>query len=89
MIPPPVSYSHRVLPSGNMILLCEYIFIFPSPACNKFILFQIIWKKIVVIASVYCCFLFPLYIIRPNYISDVILCDIVCVLLVAGICFLY
>jgi hypothetical protein len=37
-IHPRVSYSPRVLPSGNMILLGEYIFIFPSPACNKCII---------------------------------------------------
>jgi hypothetical protein len=34
-IHPRVSYSPRALPSVNMILLGEYIFIFPSPACNK------------------------------------------------------
>ena len=28
----------RALPSGNMILLGESIFIFPSPACNKCII---------------------------------------------------
>jgi hypothetical protein len=33
-------YEH-LLPSGNMILLGEYIFIFPSPACNKCIIFLI------------------------------------------------
>ena len=33
-----LSYSHRALPSGNVILLGEYIFIFLSPACNKCII---------------------------------------------------
>ena len=37
-IQPRVSYYPRAVPSGNMILLCEYIFIFTSPACNKCIL---------------------------------------------------
>ena len=37
-IHPRVAYSPRALPSGNMILLGEYIFIFPSPACNKYII---------------------------------------------------
>jgi hypothetical protein len=34
-IHPRISYSPRALLSGNMILLSEYIFIFPSSACNK------------------------------------------------------
>ena len=33
-----VSYSTLALPSGNMILLGEYICIFPSPVCNKCII---------------------------------------------------
>ena len=33
-IHPRVSYSTLALPSGNMILLGEYICIFPSPVCN-------------------------------------------------------
>jgi hypothetical protein len=28
-------------PEGNMILLDKYIFIFPSPACNKCIMYNI------------------------------------------------
>jgi uncharacterized protein YhhL (DUF1145 family) len=31
-------------PSGNMILLGEYIFIFPSPACNKCIICHIVYN---------------------------------------------
>jgi hypothetical protein len=38
---PRVSYSPR--PEGNMILVGEYIFIFPEPACNKCI--QYYWNK--------------------------------------------
>jgi hypothetical protein len=45
-IHPRVSYSPLVLPSGNMILLSEYIFIFPSPACNKCIICKIDMKTI-------------------------------------------
>jgi hypothetical protein len=45
-IHPRVSYSPLALPSGNMILLSEYIFIFPSPACNKCIICKIDMKTI-------------------------------------------
>jgi hypothetical protein len=45
-IHPRVSYSPLALPSGNMILLSEYIFIFPSPACNKCIMCKIDMKTI-------------------------------------------
>jgi hypothetical protein len=34
-IHPRVSYSLRATPEGNMILVGEYIFIFPEPACYK------------------------------------------------------
>ena len=34
-IHPRVSYLPRVTPEGNMILVGEYIFIFPEPACYK------------------------------------------------------
>jgi hypothetical protein len=34
-IHPRVSYSLRAMPEGNMILMGEYIFIFPEPACYK------------------------------------------------------
>ena len=37
-IHPQVSYSPWAFPSGNMILLGKYIFIFPSPECNKCII---------------------------------------------------
>ena len=37
-IHPRVSHSTRALPSGNMILLGEWMFIFPSPACNTCII---------------------------------------------------
>jgi hypothetical protein len=34
-IHPKVSYSLRATPEGNMILVGEYIFIFPEPACYE------------------------------------------------------
>ena len=40
IIYPRISYSPRALPSGNMILLGESIFIFPSPACNECIIWN-------------------------------------------------
>ena len=39
-IHPRVSYSLRATPKGNMILVGEYIFIFPEPACYKCFIIQ-------------------------------------------------
>jgi hypothetical protein len=35
LIHPRVSYSLRAMPEGNMILVDEYIFIFPEPVCYQ------------------------------------------------------
>ena len=40
LIHPRVSYSPRAMPEVNMILVGKYIFIFPVPACNTYLIYR-------------------------------------------------